>query len=164
MLAPVVFFELRHDSSELIHLLFRAQPSASSSSFLDPALTPARAKGVNVNLLPHEKSSAVSRQQNPPRRQAVPLSGRPSLRSRLPMRLWLELALGVLSGALMVLAVVSPHWMEQWLGFAPDAGDGSAEWGVAVVWSAVTLLMFGLAGRTWRSHIRSSPINLALER
>jgi hypothetical protein len=79
--------------------------------------------------------------------------------NRLPARVWVELALGLMSSALLALALLSPHWMELLFGLAPDAGDGSAERGVALLWSALSVLMFGLAGRTWRS----SSISLALE-
>jgi hypothetical protein len=44
--------------------------------------------------------------------------------------------------------------MEALFGLAPDAGDGSAEWALAVGWATVSVLMFGLAGRTWRKRVR----------
>jgi hypothetical protein len=54
--------------------------------------------------------------------------------------------------------------MELFFGLAPDAGDGSAEYGLALVWAAVSFLMFGLAGYTWNKQIRTSSIPLAVER
>jgi hypothetical protein len=93
-------------------------------------------------------------------------TGQPGMpaQNRLSARVWVELALGLMSSALLALALLSPHWMELWFGLAPDAGDGSVERGVAFLWSALSVLMFGLAGRTWRRQIRSSSISLALER
>ena len=82
----------------------------------------------------------------------------------LPARVWVELALGLTSSALLVLALLSPHWMELLFGLAPDAGDGSAEYGLALVWAAVSLLMFGLAGYTWKKQIRTSSIPLTVQR
>jgi hypothetical protein len=46
--------------------------------------------------------------------------------------------------------------MELLFGLAPDAGDGSAEYGLALVWATVSFLMFGLARYTWKKQIRTS--------
>jgi hypothetical protein len=92
--------------------------------------------------------------------------GQPGMpaQNRLPARVWVELALGLMSSALLALTLLSPHWIELLLGLAPDAGDGSAERAAALWWSALSVLMFGLVGRTWRRQIRSSSNSLALER
>ena len=45
-------------------------------------------------------------------------------------------------------------WLEVLFGLAPDAGDGSVEWGMAITLAIATLVLFGWAGRTWRRHKR----------
>lgn len=120
-------------------------------------------KGVIMSTSRQKKAARLPDNPNQflmrmPRQPAMPA------RNRMPARVWVELALGLMSSALLALALLSPHWMELLFGRAPDAGDGSAERGVALLWSALSVLMFGLAGRTWRRQIRSSSINLALER
>jgi len=77
-----------------------------------------------------------------------------SMQNRLPTRIWVETALGLMSAALLALTIVLPDWIELLFGSAPDAGDGSTEWGLALSLAAVSVLMFGFAGRTWRKHIR----------
>lgn len=117
-----------------------------------------------MKLLLQKKSSAVSREQNRFLTGPVCRPETPPVRGRLPARVWVELALGLTSSALLALALLSPHWMELLFGLAPDAGDGSAEYGLALVWAAVSFLMFGLAGYTWKKQIRTSSIPLAVER
>ena len=77
-----------------------------------------------------------------------------SAQCRLPMRIWVEVVVGLTCAAFLALTILFPDWMEVLLGFAPDAGDGSAEWELALSWATVSVLMFGFAGRTWRKHIR----------
>jgi hypothetical protein len=77
-----------------------------------------------------------------------------STQCRLPIRIWVELVLGLTCAAFLALTILLPDWMEVLFGFAPDAGNGSAEWGIALSWATVSVLMFGFAGRTWRKHIR----------
>jgi hypothetical protein len=81
-------------------------------------------------------------------------AGSPPVRKRLPARIWVELMLGLISAVSLTLAIVLPNWMELLFHLAPDAGDGSAERGFALLWAATSVLMFGLAGRTWRKHVR----------
>jgi hypothetical protein len=73
---------------------------------------------------------------------------------RLPARIWVELMLGLMSTVSLTLAILLPNWMELLFRLAPDAGNGSAEWGFAFLWATTSVLMFGLAGRTWRKHVR----------
>ena len=87
----------------------------------------------------------------------------PPVPGRLPARALVELALGVISTVLLVLALFSPHWIESFSALSPDAGDGSAEYGVALFWAAVSIVMFAMAGHTWRKQIRTSSIH-AMER
>lgn len=77
----------------------------------------------------------------------------PRISKRLPSRIWVELTLGVISAVSLLLAMVVPNWMELLFHFAPDAGDGSAERGFALLWAAISVVMFALAGRTWRKHV-----------
>lgn len=87
---------------------------------------------------------------NKSKSQAVSLS----TSKRLPARIWVELTLGLISALSLTLALVLPSWMEQLFRLAPDGGDGSVERSFALVWAAVSFLMFALAGRTWRKHLR----------
>jgi hypothetical protein len=77
-----------------------------------------------------------------------------SMRNRLLARFWLEVALALISAALLALTTVAPDWMEGLFGSAPDAGDGSAEWALALGWATVSVLMSGFAGRAWRKRVR----------
>jgi hypothetical protein len=86
------------------------------------------------------------------------------MQKRLPTRIWVEAALGLMSAALLALTILLPDWIELLFGSAPDAGDGSTEYGVALFWAAVSVLMFVSAGRTWRKQIRASSIRPAVER
>ena len=88
----------------------------------------------------------------------------PPVPGRLPARALVELSLGLISTVLLVLALFSPHWIELFSGLSPDASDGSAEYGVALFWAAVSIVMFALAGHTWRKQIRASSILHAMER
>ena len=81
-------------------------------------------------------------------------AGSQPIPKRLPARIWVELMLGLISAVSLTLAIVLPNWMELLFHLAPDAGDGSAERGFALLWAAISVLMFGLAGRTWRKHVR----------
>lgn len=80
--------------------------------------------------------------------------GSPPTSKRLPAKIWVELLLGLMSTVLLTLAIILPNWMELFFHLAPDAGDGSAERGFALLWAAISLLMFALAGRAWRKHLQ----------
>jgi hypothetical protein len=77
-----------------------------------------------------------------------------SMQNRLPAKIWVEIALGMISASLLALTILLPDWMEVLFGLAPDAGDGSTEWGLALSLATFSVLMFGFAGRTWRKHSR----------
>jgi hypothetical protein len=76
------------------------------------------------------------------------------MQSRLLTRFWVETLAGLISAGSFALVLLAPDWMEALLRLAPDAGDGSAEWALALGSAAVSLLMFGFAGRTWRKRMR----------
>ena len=78
------------------------------------------------------------------------------MKSRLPLRFWVEASLGAASAAVFALTLVWPDWIERSVGLAPDAGDGSTEWGWAVALAVVTLVLFADAGRMWRRTVRAS--------
>lgn len=88
----------------------------------------------------------------------------PFRRGRPSVMVWLELIAGLVSTALLMLTLFSSHWIESLFGVAPDAGNGSTEYGIAFLWAALSFLMFGLAGHRWRKQTRTSPIRLAAER
>lgn len=77
-----------------------------------------------------------------------------STQSRFPTRIWVEVVLGLMSTIFLALTILLPDWMEVLFGFAPDGGDGSAEWRLALSLATVSILMFGFAGRAWRKHVR----------
>jgi hypothetical protein len=87
-----------------------------------------------------------------PRRTSYQLTT--SIENRLPRRIWVEVVLGLISAAFLTLTILLPDWMEVLVGLAPDGGNGSAEWGIALSWAAASVLMFGFAGHTWWKHVR----------
>jgi hypothetical protein len=99
---------------------------------------PTRAPGGRNGL----RTGSTRRQQSPPESK------------RLPVKIWVELLLGLMSTVLLTLAIVLPNWMELFFHRTPDAGDGSAERGFALLWAAISLLMFALAGCAWRKHLQ----------
>ena len=77
-----------------------------------------------------------------------------SAQNQLPQRFWVETAMGLISAVLLALTVLMPDWIELLFGSTPDAGDGSTEWRLALSLAAVSIAMFGFAGRTWKKHVR----------
>jgi len=78
------------------------------------------------------------------------------MKSRLPLRFWVEAGLAAASAAVLALTLVWPDWIERSIDLAPDGGDGSAEWGWAIALAVVTLVFFVDAGRMWRRTVRAS--------
>ena len=107
-----------------------------------------------MKLLLQKETSCASGEHN--RFLTVPTcqAGPPPVPKRLHARFWVELMLGLMSAVSLTLAIVLPNWMELLFRLAPDTGDGSAERGFALLWAAISVLMFGLAGRAWRKHVR----------
>jgi hypothetical protein len=68
--------------------------------------------------------------------------------------MWVEVLLGLISTVFLVLTILLPDWLEVLFRLAPDAGTGSAEWGLALSLAAMSILMFGFAGFTWRKYAR----------
>ena len=75
---------------------------------------------------------------------------------RLPLRFWIELGLGTLSGALLVLTLLWNQWIELAFDVDPDAGSGSLEWGLVALSLVLTLLFGALAALEWRRFERQS--------
>lgn len=110
-----------------------------------------------MKLFLHKETSCASGEHNRFLTGPTCRAGSPPVSKRLPAKIWVELLLGLMSAVLLTLAIVLPNWMELLFRLAPDAGDGSAERGFALLWAAISLLMFGLAGRAWRKHVRLLP-------
>lgn len=76
-------------------------------------------------------------------------------REERPMRrMWVELVSGIVSAALLAVTIIVPDWIEVLFDEAPDGGDGSLEWVLALTCATVSVLMFALAGRSWRRALR----------
>lgn len=62
---------------------------------------------------------------------------------------WIELALALVSFALLLLTLAWPEWIEGLFGLDPDAGSGAAEWAVAAAF-AISSAVWGLRARSHR--------------
>jgi hypothetical protein len=101
-----------------------------------------------MNLLRHERNSSV--QGNEGHIKAT----LDSKSQKFPMTLWIEMIVGLLSLSFLSLVLVLPDWIELLFRSAPDAGDGSLERSFALLLGGLSILMFGLAGRTLKRHVR----------
>ena len=70
--------------------------------------------------------------------------------SPLTKLFWWEVVAAIASGAVSVVTLVWPDWIELVFGVDPDGGDGSLEWLVAGLAVGVTLTLCLLARREWR--------------
>jgi len=71
------------------------------------------------------------------------------MKSRPPLRFWIEIILGAATAIMLVATLIWPDWIERISGMAPDGGDGSAEWGGTAVLAGLTVIFFADAGRMW---------------
>ena len=78
------------------------------------------------------------------------------MKSRLPLRFWIESVLGTASAVVLATTLAWPDWIERIFGLEPDGGDGSVEWGWAIALAVGTLVCFADAGRTWWRTTRAS--------
>ena len=69
-------------------------------------------------------------------------------------RLWIEVGLGVVSGLLLVLTLVTREWIELIFGIDPDGGSGALEWLIVAVLVLLTLTFGALAHRERRRPLR----------
>jgi hypothetical protein len=68
---------------------------------------------------------------------------------KIRTRFWVETVLAALTGALFVLTLFSPDWLEV-LGFDPDNHNGTVEW-LIVAGLCVLFVAFALSARLeWR--------------
>ncbi|MEU3778432.1 ABC transporter permease [Streptomyces sp. NPDC032472] len=65
-------------------------------------------------------------------------------------RFWLEVALGALSGLLLLVTLLWHDWIELLFGVEPDAGSGALEWLIVSVTALVTVLCALGARLEWR--------------
>lgn len=72
---------------------------------------------------------------------------------RLRTRFWIEAGLGVLSGLLLLLTLITREWIELLFGVDPDGGSGALEW-LIVACLVVLTLVFGALAR----HERQRPM------
>lgn len=72
------------------------------------------------------------------------------MRKQLPHRFWIQLALGLVSMALLLLTVVWSNWIELVFQVDPDNGSGAAEWLIVVASCAASIVFFALASYDWR--------------
>jgi hypothetical protein len=84
------------------------------------------------------------------------------MQRRLSGRLWVELALAVVSASLTVLTLAWSAWIEGLFGVNPDAGSGSSEWGISLAFVVATVALAALAGRTWRRDRRNISVSGSL--
>ncbi len=68
----------------------------------------------------------------------------------LRVRFWIEFALTVLGGALSLLSLLVPNWLERLFGSAPDNGSGALEWAIALGILSATALSGFLVRWEWR--------------
>jgi hypothetical protein len=77
-------------------------------------------------------------------------SARKRLWKSLPVPFWIELGLGTVSAASLMLTLLWPQWIEAIFKVDPDQGEGSTELGITLSLVAATLTMVVLARREWR--------------
>jgi hypothetical protein len=66
----------------------------------------------------------------------------------------IETGLAVVAGALAVVTLFWPTWIETLFGVEPDAGSGEAEWWVVAVLGLVAVMSGILARRDYRAARR----------
>ena len=64
-------------------------------------------------------------------------------------RFWVEAALASLSGAVLILTLVLPDWIETVFGVDPDQHSGSLEWVITAAFGVMAIAALVLARREW---------------
>jgi hypothetical protein len=68
---------------------------------------------------------------------------------QLRPRFWFETVLAAASGALFLITLVWPAWIESAFGVDPDHASGSLEWAIVGVAFALALAFAVMARREW---------------
>ena len=66
------------------------------------------------------------------------------------LRFWLETVMAIMTGALLVLTLVTRDWIEAVLGVDPDQHNGSFEWLIVAVLLTATIVLSISAHAEWR--------------
>ena len=74
----------------------------------------------------------------------------------LRRRFWIELGLGLASGAMLLITAVWPDWIEEVFGVDPDGGSGALEWAIVIVLVVCALTLPLMARVEWR-RARTQP-------
>lgn len=69
-------------------------------------------------------------------------------------RYWIELGLAIVTGALLVLTIITREWIEIVFGVDPDGGSGALEWAIVAGLAVLTLASTVAARREW---VRAAP-------
>jgi hypothetical protein len=66
------------------------------------------------------------------------------------------LILATVSALLMILAILLPAWIEEYIGREPDGGIGTLEWLLPLPFAVAVVALGGVGYRAHRQAIRSS--------
>ena len=72
------------------------------------------------------------------------------MKDALRLRFWLETVMATMTGALLVLTLVTRDWIEAVFGVDPDQHNGSFEWLLVALLLAATLALSASARAEWR--------------
>ncbi len=64
-------------------------------------------------------------------------------------RYWVEVGLAIVTGALLVLTIITREWIEIIFGVDPDGGSGALEWAIVAGLAVLTLASTVTARREW---------------
>jgi hypothetical protein len=71
------------------------------------------------------------------------------MNSPVRWRFWVEIALGSLSLALLVLTLITREWIEALFGVDPDRGSGALEWALVSALAVATAVLGLIARFEW---------------
>jgi hypothetical protein len=70
-------------------------------------------------------------------------------------RYWFEIGLAVVTGALLILTLITKEWIEGLFGVDPDGGSGALEWAIVAGLAIATIVSVVLARHEW---VRAAPV------